>query len=37
VDKQTLRGEYFTVPFDGDPPDAPFDTFTLNWHKHQVH
>lgn len=29
----TLNGEYFLVPFDGDPPADPIDSFTLNWKK----
>jgi hypothetical protein len=26
--KEQLKFEYFTVPFEGEPPAAPFDTFT---------
>jgi 3',5'-cyclic AMP phosphodiesterase CpdA len=33
----TLTGEFFTVPFDGEPPDKPFDRFTLNWKEHRIH
>jgi hypothetical protein len=36
VDAKTLQVEYFTVPFDGDPPDEPFDTFVLDWRKHKI-
>jgi hypothetical protein len=36
VDNTTLKGEYFLVPFDGSPPAAPADVFTLNWKKHKL-
>lgn len=32
----TLTGEYFLVPFDGDPPADPIDSFTLNWKTHKL-
>jgi hypothetical protein len=35
--KKTLVGEYFLVPFDGNPPSKPSDTFTLNWQTHKLH
>ena len=36
VNKESLTGEYFLVPFEGDPPAKPADAFTLNWQTHQV-
>ncbi len=36
VTPDVLKGEYYLVPFEGDPPDAPFDTFTLNWKAHRM-
>ena len=35
VDKETLMGEYFVVPFDDAPPAEPVDTFKLNWRTHR--
>jgi hypothetical protein len=32
----TLKGEYFLVPFDGAPPAAAADVFTLNWKKKRL-
>jgi Icc-related predicted phosphoesterase len=31
VNATTLKGEYFLVPFDGNPPAKAFDTFSINW------
>jgi hypothetical protein len=36
IDKHTLLGEYFLVPFDGDPPADAADTFTVDLKKHKV-
>ena len=36
VDKTTLTGEYFIVPFDDAPPADPVDIFTLNWREHKI-
>ncbi len=36
VNAQTLTGEYYLVPFQGDPPAAPVDVFTLDWKQHTV-
>ena len=36
IDKEKLVGEYFLVPFDGDPPADPFDTFTLELKSHTL-
>ncbi len=33
---QTLKGEYFLVPFDGKPPAKAFDHFTLNLKNHTI-
>ena len=35
IDKHTLVGEYFIVPFDGSAV-SPGDRFTLDWHHHTV-
>jgi hypothetical protein len=34
--QQTLKGEYFLVPFDGTPPVQPFDHFVVNWENHSL-
>lgn len=36
VTPQFLRGEYFLVPFEGEPPVTAYDTFVLNWNTHQI-
>jgi hypothetical protein len=36
VDDKTFKGEYFLVPFQGEPPADPFDTFTLDWKRHTL-
>lgn len=36
VTDKALKGEYFTVPFEGEPKDTPFDSFTLDWKAHVV-
>jgi hypothetical protein len=36
VDNETLKGEYFLVPFAGAPPAKPDDDFTLNWREHKL-
>jgi hypothetical protein len=36
IDQQTLRGEYFTVPFEGEASASAYDTFTLDWKRHRV-
>ena len=36
VTPQTLKGEYFVVPFTGAVPAAPVDTFTLDWKQHKI-
>jgi 3',5'-cyclic AMP phosphodiesterase CpdA len=36
IDKKQLLGEYFLVPFVGNPPKTPADTFTVDLKKHKV-
>jgi hypothetical protein len=36
VDDKTLQVEYYTVPFDGNPPNDAFDSFVLDWRKHKL-
>jgi hypothetical protein len=35
IDKHTLVGEYFAVPFDGGPVRRD-DGVTLDWHRHKI-
>jgi hypothetical protein len=36
IDAQTLTAEYLLIPFDGEPPTDPYDTFSLNWRTHKL-
>jgi hypothetical protein len=36
IDSETLKGEYFTVPFEDTPPTDPYDRFSLNWKTHKL-
>ena len=36
IDRETLVGEYFTVPFEDKPPSDPFDRFSLDWRNHKI-
>jgi hypothetical protein len=36
VDKTTLKGEYFLVPFEGAPPAVAVDVFTLGWKRKKL-
>lgn len=36
VNASYLRGEYFAIPFEGNPTAKPFDVFTLNWRQHKL-